>query len=131
MKAALKVNTYYQFCPDVLPTRRRRRSQAGTGVLRSREFNRRELQTSSGKFIAERGMRTLEVPTQAARSCPARVGSGNSTSRADFPAPRPEPCGLESRLLCSRMNRARVLEPWEMSSAIRLSQTSRVSFRAW
>ena len=83
MKAALKVNTYYPFCPDALPTGRRRRSQAGTGVLRSRELNRRELQTGSGKFTAERGMRRLEVPSQGARSCPARAGSGNLTSRAD------------------------------------------------
>lgn len=74
MKAALKVETYYQFCPDALPTGRRSRSQGSTGVLRSREFNRRELQTGSGKFIAERGMRRLKVPTLAARSCPAMVG---------------------------------------------------------
>ena len=82
MKAALKVETYHQFCPDALPTGRRSRSQASTGVSRSREFNRRELQTGSGKFTAERGTRRLEAPTQAARSCPPRVGSGNSTSRA-------------------------------------------------
>lgn len=45
-----------------------------------------------------------------------------------FPASRPEPRGLGSRLLCSRMNRARALEPWEMSSAIRLGK--RAEFRS-